>query len=195
VKGLVAETLGYQYTGVELRAAQVAANRSQAAKLGVTPVWVEGDSAGIHHLLCREKPFDLVFTSPPYYNLETYKGGDKDGSGLSTYPDFMKWLAGIYSQCVDRLRNGGFFVVKVGEVRDPKTRALLGFVPDHIKIATGLGLSFYTEAVLITTVGTLAIRVSNQFPKNRMLGRSHQNILVFYKGDSSKARFPGGYES
>ena len=49
------------------------------------------------------------------------------------------------------------------------------------------GLRYYNEAILITIVGSLPIRVSRSFPAGRKLGKSHQNLLVFVKGDWKKA--------
>jgi hypothetical protein len=50
----------------------------------------------------------------------------------------------------------------------------------------------YNEAVLVTAVGSLPIRIGAQFTSGRKLGKTHQNVLVFYKGDPRKikAEFP-----
>ena len=44
-------------------------------------------------------------------------------------------------------------------------------------------MRLYNEAVLVTAVGTLPIRVRRAFEGSRKLGRTHQNVLVFIKGD------------
>ena len=41
----------------------------------------------------------------------------------------------------------------------------------------------YNEAILVTIVGSLSIRVGRQFFGGRKLGKTHQNVLVFVKGD------------
>ncbi len=43
------------------------------------------------------------------------------------------------------------------------------------------------NAILITMVGSLPIRAAKQFSSSRKLGKTHQNILVFCKGDQKKA--------
>ena len=45
----------------------------------------------------------------------------------------------------------------------------------------------YNEAILVTAVGSLPIRVGKQFSSGRKLGKTHQNVLVFVKGDPRKA--------
>jgi hypothetical protein len=49
------------------------------------------------------------------------------------------------------------------------------------------GARYYNEAVLVTAVGSLPIRVSRQFSSARKLGKTHQNILGFCKGNPKRA--------
>lgn len=42
--------------------------------------------------------------------------------------------------------------------------------------------------ILVTTIGSLAIRVTKQFNVSRKIGKHHQNVLVFYKGDPKLIR-------
>ena len=48
------------------------------------------------------------------------------------------------------------------------------------------------EAVLITAVGSLPIRAGRAFEASRKLGKTHQNVLVFYNGEPKnlRAHFP-----
>jgi predicted transcriptional regulator len=41
--------------------------------------------------------------------------------------------------------------------------------------------------VLVTAVASLAVRAGAQFRGSRKLGRTHQNVLVFVKGDPEAA--------
>ena len=183
-KGLVAAMLGYQYTGVELRPEQVAANRAQAAAMRVTPTWVQGDSAKIDEMLPAGAMYDLVFTSPPYYDLEVYSDGAADGSAMPTYEKFMAWYAGIFAAACKRLRPNRFVVVKIGEIRDKRTGAYRNFVGDNITIfMKQLGLAYYNEAVLLTPVGSMPLRSGKAFRASRKLCKGHQTVLVFWKGD------------
>ena len=44
----------------------------------------------------------------------------------------------------------------------------------------------YNEIILITSVGSLPFRVSNYFKTMRKVGKCHQNVLAFYKGDKKE---------
>lgn len=182
VKGLVAAALGYGYAGVELRAAQVRANRRQAERLGLSPTWIRGDSAELDRLLPAGAEYDLVFTSPPYYDLESYQGGKRDGSGLGSYEQFRAWLAAILAAAAGRLRADRFCVVKVGEIRD-RRGVLRNFVGDTVAMLQAAGLAYHNDAVLLTPLGSLPVRAGRAFAAGRKLGRAHQHVLCFYKGD------------
>lgn len=205
-RGLVASWLGYQYTGIELRQGQVEANRAQFAEIaekhalvyaneiaaGTTqpmqmPNWIVGDSSDIDELLPFCEEYDLCFSCPPYYDLEMYKGGEGDGSAKKTYAEFLVWYENIYRQCAARLKPNRFMIITVGDIRDDDG-FYRGFVPDtYATMAKLPGLRYYNEAILVTAIGSLPVRISAQFPKYRKLGKTHQNVLMFWKGDDDHA--------
>jgi hypothetical protein len=84
------------------------------------------------------------------------------------------------------LRADRFACFVVGEVRDDKG-AYRGLVPDTVRAFTDAGLVLYNEAILVTAVGSLPVRVAKQFEGSRKLGKTHQNVLVFCKGDARRA--------
>ncbi len=189
-KGIVAEFLGYPYTGIELRQEQCEANEKQALVVGVTPRWIQGDSAHLGDLVRDSvgNGYDFIFTSPPYYDLEVYSEKGADGSAKESYPEFMAWYLYIFSQAVRHLKENRFLAVKVGEIRerDGNGGVYRNFIGDNISCFTQLGLHYYNELILVTSCGSLPIRVGGQFSKNRKIGKTHQQLLVFYKGDPSK---------
>jgi len=181
-KGIVAAALGYDYTGIELRQDQVQANIKQAAAAGVAPLWLCGDSAKLDATLGEDMMYDMVWTSPPYYDLEEYsEDKGKDGSAMARYSLFMSWYENVFKQAVAHLKYRRFLVVKVGEIRD-EDGIYHGFVPDNIACFKRLGLHYYNEIILVTAVGSLPIRAGGQFRGGRKIGKTHQNVLVFWKG-------------
>ncbi len=61
-----------------------------------------------------------------------------------------------------------------------------GLVPATIAAFEDAGMSFYNEAILVQPAGNLALRVPRMFASRRKLGRAHQNVLVFFKGDPER---------
>lgn len=184
VRGIVASCLGYRYTGVELRGEQVAANRAQAhIGTGPAPAWHIGDSRDIGAV--APGAYDMVFSCPPYADLEVYSDDPADLSTLP-YDVFRKDYTAIVAATCALLKPDRFACFVVGEVR-AKDGTYYGFVPDTIAAFRQAGLRFYNEAILVTAAGSLPIRAGKQFRAGRKLGKTHQNILVFVKGDAKRA--------
>jgi len=188
VRGIVASKLGRQYIGHELRQEQVNANREQASHICVDdaapPAWIFGHSRTIDNT-CKEIQADFLFSCPPYADLEVYSNDPKDLSILG-YEEFKNAYFEIIKKSCALLKQDRFACFVVGEVRDKKGN-YYNFVGDTIQAFKDAGLHYYNEAILITAVGSLPIRAGKQFSASRKLGKTHQNILIFVKGDGKKA--------
>lgn len=186
-KGVVAGELGYGYAGCEIRQEQVDVDREKTQQYSGVEYYC-GDSCVISEII-KERDFDMCFTSPPYYDLEVYSKDDL--SALGTYDEFMAAYKLIFQQCYEMMRDDTFLVIKVGEIRNKKTGEYRSFVPDNMRLFTELGFKYYNELVLVTPIGTAPIRAAESM-KNRKVVKTHQNVLVFYKGDLSKiaAKYP-----
>ena len=180
VRGIVAAYLDRKYTGIDLRQEQIAANLEQAAEIVPhnLPRYIAGDSL-------TDQPadqFDLIFSCPPYYDLEVYSDQPGDLSSISTYEEFLADYRKIIDQAVQRLKPDRFACFVVGDVRD-KQGYYRNFVSDTIAAFQDAGAILYNEAILVTALGSLPIRAGKQFTTSRKLGKTHQNVLIFAKGD------------
>ncbi len=186
VRGIVASTLARWYVGVDLRGEQVAANEAQA-HLGsdIAPRWIQGDSARLADHLDPADEFDLVFSCPPYADLEVYSDNPRDLSRMP-YEEFRDTHAQIIAAATARLRNDRFAAWVISDVRD-KRGAYRGLVVDTIRAFEAAGLSFHNDAVLLDQVGTAAVRAERPFRATRKLTRVHQHLLIFVKGDAKRA--------
>ncbi len=187
VRGIVGARLLREYTGVDLRAEQIEANRHQAEAIcrkGIKPRWICGDSMEIARL-AKDVKADIVFTCPPYADLERYSDDPRDLSVMD-YPAFIEAFGKIMAASCALLKPDRFAVVVVSEVRGPDG-TYRGFVPDTVRLMQAAGLSYYNEAILITMIGSLPLRVRKQFETSRKLGRTHQTVLVFCKGNPRRA--------
>lgn len=185
VRGITAGLLGRNYVGVDLSAPQIEANLVQAAALPGpgTVTYLAGDSRTV--LPTIESPFDLLFSCPPYADLEVYSDDPADISNMP-YGEFLDAYREIIALAADRLDDDRFAVWVVGEVRDRRGN-YYGFVPDTIRAFTDAGLSLYNEAILVTQVASLPLRAIRPFEVARKIGKTHQNVLVFVKGDGKRA--------
>ncbi len=186
VRGIVASKIGRRYVGVDLRLEQVEANEAQAAEIcsAPMPVWHVGDSRNIDELAAGVEA-DFIFSCPPYADLEVYSDDPRDLSTLG-YAEFRDAYFEIIAKACAMLKPNRFACFVVGEVRD-KRGNYYGFVPDTIAAFQAAGLAFYNEAILVTAAGSLPIRTGKQFVASRKMGKTHQNVLVFVKGDAKIA--------
>lgn len=187
VRGIVASKLGRWYQGIELRDQQVESNQAQAKAIckEATPLWHVGDGLDAPKI-CEGSQFDMVFSCPPYVDLETYSDDPRDLSN-KPFPEFMPIYREIIASSCSLLKNDRFACFVVGEVRDKKTGNYHNFVGETVRAFQDAGLGFYCEAILVTAVGTLALRTPKHFTAARKLGKSHQNVLIFLKGDAKRA--------
>jgi DNA modification methylase len=184
VRGIVAGLLGRKYQGHELRGEQVAANLDQCAEIApdAAIAYVTGDSA---KTLPDAPECDFVFSCPPYGDLEVYSDNADDLSAMS-HDAFLAAYRDIIAKACAKLRNNRFACFVVGDFRD-KRGNYRNFVSDTIQAFLDAGMNYYNEAILVTSVGSASMRVTKQFHAGRKFAKTHQNVLVFVKGDGKKA--------
>lgn len=184
VRGIVAGALGRHYWGCDLRPEQIAANEAQADEIAprVRPVWVCGDSMDT---LADAPAADFVFSCPPYGDLERYSDDPRDLSAMGWH-SFVAAYKRIILRAVGRMKPDTFACFVVGDFRDGRG-FYRNFVSETIDGFEQSGARLYNEAILATAIGTAAMRVTKQFENGRKLAKTHQNVLVFCKGDWKKA--------
>lgn len=197
VRGIVAAVLGRYYLGIDLRKEQVEANRVQWKEIkkvfteGRDPKWIEGDSAAE---LSKVKALsvDFLFSCPPYMDLEVYSDDKRDISHMDP-EGFRSSYFEIIKQAASKLKDDRFAVFVVSEVREKTPLGAYRRLPQMtVEAFESAGLRYYNDVILLNSVGSLPIRVRKQFESGRKLGRVHQNVLVFCKGDPKKAALACG---
>ena len=184
VRGIVANYLGYDYTGIDIRQEQIDSNREQAMDiLGITnqPNWYVGDSNKVLDV-GFDKEFDFVFSCPPYSDLEVYSNLDDDISNMP-YGQFMSIYESIISKSCKLLKGGRYACFVVGEIRN-KEGNYVGFVPDTIRAFQKCGMELYNEAILLNPIASASMRASGNMKSNKLV-KVHQNVLVFKKMESN----------
>jgi DNA modification methylase len=185
VRGIVASRLGRRYIGIELREEQIAANRAQLAIAGnPAPEWRKGDARNLRKI-ATDVTADLIFSCPPYWNLEQYSDDPADLSNMGR-EEFFEAYAAIIAGAVGRLKQDRFAAWIIGDVRDANG-GFINLPGKTVDAFEAAGARFYNDAILVTAVGSLPVRAGRQFVASRKLGRTHQNVLVFCKGDPRRA--------
>lgn len=180
VRGIVAAKLGYDYHGIDLRQEQIDANIANAKEIGVCPNWYCDDSLNADKYVADES-CDLVFSCPPYADLEVYSDDPRDISNMD-YDGFCKVYAEIIAIACRKLKQDRFAVFVVGDVRDKKG-FYRNFVDYTKKCFNDNGCMTYNELIMVEQFGTAGMRANHTFSALRKCIKVHQNVLVFYKGN------------
>jgi DNA modification methylase len=188
VRGIVAAKLGFEYLGNDLRKEQIDANRINASEVlknsELYPTWTCGDSLNID-TIAKGYEADLIFSCPPYADLEVYSDAKEDISNMP-YSEFAKAYKEIIKKSCGKLNNDRFAVFVVGDIRDKKG-FYKNFVSDTINAFISCGVLLYNEIILVNAIGAKAIG-ANGYMKTRKVGKVHQNVLVFYKGNPNNIK-------
>ena len=179
VFGYVASYLGLKFTGIELREEQTALNNERLKGFNSKYICDDGQNV-LSHIKANSQ--DMLFSCPPYYDIEVYSDLPNDASNQETYEDFLKIIDNAFSNSIKCLKENRFACIVAGDVRN-KEGYYYDFIGDIKRIFARNGMNLYNELILVEPLGTLPQRVQ-RFMKNRKVGKCHQNVLVFYKGDA-----------
>ena len=168
--------------GIDLREEQVKSNFENAQEIGIgsdSLKWICDNSLNVDKY-AEDKQYDMLFTCPPYYDLEVYRDNPEDISNME-YQEFVKTYSEILIKSAKKVKDNRFAAVVISDVRDKK-----GFYRDLTGLTKAAmeknGFYFYNEIIILNTVGSGAWRCRGNM-RNRKVVRIHQNLLVFYKDD------------
>ena len=180
IRGAVAELLGYKYTGFDIRKEQIDVNIEQSKELGILPKFILDDSENVDKYI-DDGTQDLIFSCPPYLDLEVYSNNENDLSNMEYENFIIKYNIIIEKHC-KKLKDNRFAIFVVGDVRD-KNGVLIDFVGDTIKAFKNAGLNYYNQVIYKEPLGSVTIRAGRAFNATRKISKVHQNIIIFYKGN------------
>lgn len=180
-KGMVFAMLGHHFTGIELRAEQVEANRRNLEGRDLDCTYICDDGRNIRKHIEADTQ-DLLFSCPPYFDLEQYSDLPEDASNQRTYNAFMQILAEGFRGGWECLHNNRFAILVVGDVRNHLTQGYYDFAGDLIRIFKSFGATLINRFVLVEQIGSSCLRARNNFQR-RKATKTHQDVLVFFKGN------------
>ena len=156
----------------------------------------------IVHGDCREmrvltdKSIDLIITSPPYWQLKDYGGGNNEIGFNDSYETYINHLNLVWQECYRVLREGCRLCVNVG---DQFARAVYygryKVIPIHsevIRFCETLGFDFmgqiiWQKTTTTNTTGGASVMGSFPYPRNGVVKLDFEYILLFKKpGDAQK---------
>lgn len=184
VFGFVAAHLGNEFTGIELREQQARLNNERVADMNAHYINDDGQNVAKH---IEPESQDLLFSCPPYFDLEKYSDLPNDASNQESYEDFIQILHNAFTGAIGCLKDNRFAVICVGDVRDKSTGFYYDFCGDIKRIFRENGVRLYNEIILVEQTASTALRAS-RYMDTRKVAKTHQHILVFFKGNPKKIK-------
>lgn len=185
--GYVAGACGYGYLASEIRENQVDANNAICSEFDGKVQWITSDSSKYN----PAGEFDMVFTCPPYYKVETYL--DYDGkppegeiNSCPTYEEFEALLFEGYGRAIDALKNDRFFVIMTGDSRD-KNGAYYCHEAKTEVFLQERGLHIYNRIVYVECEFTRLAHAKKTL-HTRKFPKREQKIIVAYKGNMANIK-------
>ena len=149
---------------------------------------IQGDCRDMRAL--ADKSIDLIITSPPYWQLKDYGGGDNQIGFNDSYEDYINHLNLVWQECYRVLRDGCRLCVNTGD--QFARSAYYGrykVIPIHseiIRFCETLGLDFMGQIIwqkitTTNTTGGASIMGSFPYPRNGVVKLDFEYILLFKK--------------
>lgn len=182
--GYVAAHLGNDFTGIELRPEQAAINNARVAGMTARYICDDGQNVATHIPAASQ---DLLFSCPPYFDLEKYSDLPNDASNQRDYEAFIGILRKAFTDAVGCLKDNRFAVIVVSDIRNKATGFYYDFCGDIKRIFADAGMGLLNEVILLNAIGSGAMR-SLKYMENRKVVKVHQNVLVFYKGNAGEVK-------
>jgi len=190
--GFISGFYGYEYLSTEIRQNQCDANNAICESFQMNKVkWLNHDSSTFFD---EKTKFDLIFSCPPYYKVETYldyngKSPDGELNNMDDYGEFRDTLFKGYSKAIDMLNDNRFIAIMVGDSRD-KNGAYYCCEAETEIFLKSKGLHVYNRIVYLETQFTRAMQTKSTI-RTRKLPKCEQKIIVAFKGNLNniKAEF------
>jgi len=172
--------LGRNYIGYDPSIPFMAFNREVAEKLLNNKLLANGCTITLRqqsseHLEEADNSVDLVFTSPPYYKIETY-GDEPEQLGKNcTYDEFLDRMTTVLREGHRVLKPGKFMIINVNDFMYEKE-----FYPYHadiINIYRRVGIPIH-DIIIVKWKNSISQCFATKLEKWRRVAKLHEYLIV-----------------
>ena len=180
-RAVVSATLGREYYGYEISpfTFKRVTDHINSLSLDTSPTIYNDDGCVMKET--ADDVADLVFTCPPYWNLEEYEDVPGQLSSAKSYADFMKFIITCGENIYRVLKPGAFCVWVCADFRGWEgNTGLYPFHVDTINAFSKTGLTLY-DVVILQNKSPFAALQMGKVASKRYTSKIHEYILVFRK--------------
>jgi len=179
-RAVVSTELGRDYHGYEISPRTYNRSLKHFETLGIEPnLYLDN---GIELNKTPDDFSDLIFTCPPYFNIERYESVDGQLSDIKNYDDFMQMINRCAQNCYRIAKSGSFCVWVVADFRDKRlgNSQLMNFHGDTITAFKNAGWLQH-DIIIMENISPFVILTQYQAARFRYTPKTHEYILVFRK--------------
>jgi len=175
-RAVVSSKLERHYTGYEISPDTFKKSKELYSDNGISPTLYLGDGCKMYNT--EDESAHLVFTCPPYFNIEKYENVDCQLSSIDSYDIFLEKISECVSNIFRVLKPGGFVCWKVGDWRDSTDFRL--FSHDSISIFKSNNFKIW-DMIIIKNNSPFAALQAGKSASKRKTSKIHEYLLVFKK--------------
>jgi DNA modification methylase len=127
-----------------------------------------------------EEEFDLIFSCPPYWNLEKYQSCDGQLSDIKEYDNFILELSNRLNIAVSKLKLDKYMCLVVGDFRRNKT-----YIPFHVDLIKSMEQNKNLKLHDVITIQNLPFNTAAFYfgarKKHKYTAKAHEYLLVWKK--------------
>jgi hypothetical protein len=173
-RGYVAAMMGIAYKGFDVRAEQISVNMQRVNQFVKPPQYVHS---------CYSKHadpdmYDMVFTCPPYGDLEVYSKQGDDISAMKP-EQFEVMYRTILTKAWGRINAGGHMAIVIGNYRRKKSYVDLEVMTKGIM--TECGGDIIGDCIVVDPIGSKAMIGKPHLERYGLITRCHQYMVIARK--------------
>lgn len=176
----VARELGRNSFGIECsqKAIEFAERRlADGQHSKVTTKIIKGDA---RKMPFKNEFFDLIVTSPPYFDIVHYSDDREQLGNLRNYTEFIAEMTKAFKECYRVLESGKYFCIITSDLR--KARAYFPIHVDYINELRKIGFRLHQILInIFHTSGASSREACMGYPSNFHPWMIHEYILIFQK--------------
>ncbi len=126
----------------------------------------------------ESESMDIIFTSPPYWDIEYYGDEPEQLGYKKTYQQFLSGLSGLIDESYRLLKKGKFAIFNVADFK--KDKKYYNYHSDIAELGKKAGFELHDIAIMDwkTCLGQVFI---NQYYSVKLLPKRHEYLVVFKK--------------
>jgi len=176
-RAVISSKLSRNYYGYEISPTTMSRVKKHLENHNITDVTLYLDD-GIKMNQTKDEFADLVFTCPPYGNIEKYESVPNQLSDIKKYEDFLVKIKECFVNIKRVLKDGAFFVCVVGDWRSSDGYHCFG--SDTIQLIKEVGLKHH-DTIIMQNDSPFAALQAGKCAASRITSKIHEYVIVARK--------------